>query len=259
MRKLSVALAAVAFVLATSPAVAQEEVPFTVVSEMELAPEDANAFMEQVGIVAEAAAEIGLDGRFAWNLYRWDNTFWFVGSESTLANMEDQEAMVREFMGTSVEAKVMAAFQAVGSMNILSGNTEVLRVDPELSYQPENPQIGDGAGGAFIVEEWVKGDAIEAWNESVADFMGAAREVGLPYPILVAQDIIGDGNMSFVVLFDTLENFYGKNSFERLLADSPAAAGMAESQAAHSKLIARSVSKHMMRLPAMSYQPGDGN
>jgi len=259
MRRLSVALVAIAFVLVTSPTVAQEDVPFTVVSEIGLAPEDANAFAEQVGIVAEAAAEIGLDARFAWNLYRWDNTFWFVGSESTLANMEDPNAMAAQFMGTSVEDKVMAAFAAVGSMNVLSGNTEVLRVNPTLSYQPEAPQIGDGSGGVFIVEEWVKGDSRDAWNESVADFMGVVREVGMPYPILVAEDIIGDGNMSFVVIFDTLENFYGKNSFESLLADSPAAADMAEGQAAHSKLIARSASRHMMRLPAMSYQPDGGN
>ena len=259
MRRLSALLAAVIFVAAASQTAAQENPPFTIVSELELAPAHAEAFVEQVQIVAEAAAEIGLDGRFSWNLYRWDNTFWFVSSESTLANLEDTQAMFRAFQGTSVESEVMAAFQAVGAMDILSSDMEVLRIIPDMSYQPENPAFGDdGPMGAYIVEEWVMGDSREAWNESVADFMGMVREVGLPYPILVAEDIVGDGNMSFVVLFDSLENFYGKNSMERLMADHPGAANMAEGSAAHAKLVSRMESRQIIRLPNASYQ-AEGN
>ena len=259
MRRLPAVLAAAAVLIAAPPILAQEEVPYTVVSEMELAPEDATAFVEQVTIVAKAAAEIGLDPRFNWNLYRWDNTFWFVGNESTLANLEDPEAMFREFGGTSVEADVMAAVAAVGGMNVLSAETEILRVNPDLSYQPDTPPFGeDGPQGVFIAEQWVKGDSREAFYESVSSFTEMLGEMGMPYPVLVAEDIVGDGNVSFVVIFDSIENFYGKNSMANLVTGSDLGARMAAGEAAHSKLISRVASQMMIRLPDASYQ-GGGN
>lgn len=249
--------ALLAFVLmVAAPVAAQEDVPYTVVQQLELAGSDAETFAAQVQVVAEAAAEADIGAEFAWNVYRFDNTFMFVTSTPSLADLEDPEAMMRAFEGTAVAGKVTNAMQAANALNVLSVSTEVVRVDPELSYQPANSAISDGAGGVLIVEEWVKGDQIGAWRESVRDFMGWMTEAGAVYPILVTEDIIGNGGRSFVVLFDNLANFYGENSMEALVAAN-AGPDMAAAQAAHSRTIARSTSQIAMRLPNLSYQPGE--
>lgn len=260
MRRSSRLIASLAVVLTFAffiarPALAQEDVPYTVVQQLELAASDAETFAAQVRIVAEAAAEADIGAEFAWNVYRYDNTFMFVTNTPSLATLEDPEAMARAFEGTSVAGKVTSAMQTANALNVLSASTEIVRVDPELSYQPANSALSGGAGGAMIVEEWVKGDQIGAWRESVQNFMGWMAEAGGVYPILVTQDIVGNGGRSFVVLFDNLENFYGENSME-VLAERAASPDMAAAQAAHARTVARSTSQISMRMPNLSYQPG---
>lgn len=258
MRKLSPLLAVLALLCsAATPSFAQEDVPFTVVQQLELAASDAEAFADQVAIVAEAAAEADIGSEFAWNVYRFDNTFMFVTSTPTLATLEDPEAMARAFEGTSVAGKVMNAMQAAGRLNVLSSSMEVVRVKPELSYQPANSAVAPGsAGGVLLIEEWVKGDQRGAWEESVKNFMAWMTEAGGVYPVLVTEDVIGNGGNTFVVIFDNLANFYGKNSMEALV-ERAATEDMAAAQAAHARTVSRSVSQVTAYLPDLSYQPGE--
>ena len=261
MRRLTPFLGMAAIVVAAAmPVHAQEgPPPFTSVSEIEFAPGDADTFAEQVRIVKEAAEEIGLDARFAWNTYRWDNTFWFVSSNPTLADLEDPNAMAAAFQGTAAEGRVMAAFEAAGGLNALSYDSQVLRINPELSYQPETPAFGEeGPGGVYIVEQWVRGGARADWEASTRELMGILGAINGGYPVLVAEDLIGDGGVSFVVIFDDPATFYGEGSLENALAGTGHEEHWAQVAERHAGTLARSSSQMMMRLPDLSYQP-EGN
>jgi len=257
MRRYYAFLMVVAFAfLGIAPAIAQDAPSYTTVQEMEMAPGDAEVLAAQVKIVAEAAAEANIGPDFAWNVYRWDNTFWFVSSSPSLADLEDPEAMARAFQGTSVEAKVFAAFERVNGLTVLSSNTEVMQVDPEMGYAPANPALEGGSGGAMIIEQWVKADQRAAFNESTKAFMAFLAEVGGPYPVLFAEDIVGDGGVSFIVIFDNLSNFFGKNSMESLVGEN-ATPDLVAGMAAHARTISREESQLMNYLPDLSYQPGN--
>lgn len=260
MRRLTTFLGAAAILAAFAlPATAQEgPPPFTSVSAVELAPADAEVFAEQVRIVKEAAEEIGLDAAFAWNTYRWDNTFWFVSSNPTLADLEDPNAMAAAFQGTAAEGRVMAAFETAGGLTPLSSDTQVLRINPELSYMPEETAFGEeGPAGVYIIEQWVKGSARSDWEASTTELMGILGAIGGGYPVIVAEDLIGDGGMSFVVIFDDLATFYGEGSLENALAGTGHEEHWAEVAERHAGTLSRSSSQMMMRLPNLSYQPGD--
>jgi len=255
-RRLFPISAAVLGLALAAPAVAQQAPPYLVTSRVEFAPEDAEAFARQVAIVRDAAAEIHLDARFAWNVYRWDNTFYFVSQEETLANLEDPEAMGRAFQGTPVQDRVFGAFEKAGALQALSGSSSVWRPRPELGYVPANPAMAQGQqGGAYVIQQWPKGTSEQAFDESAKGLMAMLGEMDGPYPVIVLQNVVGDGGMEFVVLFDDLANFYGANSLEAGLRSSGMGDRWAQAEAAHRKLLSRTESRLLMYVPQLSYQP----
>jgi len=257
MRMWTTAVAATILALGiTAPALGQEDGPeYVQVSQIEFAPADADGFLEMVKTVRDAAVEASLDTRFAWDVYRWDNTVYFVTWHESLVDFEDPEAFVRAFQETGVADRVMAAFERSMAFQPRSGRNEVSRERPDLSYMPASPIVAAGEhGGVLVLRQWPSGDPA-AYEESIKDFMGMLTEMGAPYPVFTSQNMIGTGGFTIAVPFDDLASFYGENSLERGLEESGMTARWMEHQTAHRTLLTDAESFHVMYLPEHSYRP----
>ena len=257
MRKFLALMAAGGIALGLGvPVEAQDGPMYTTVSAIEVAPGHVEDFAAQVRAVAEAAEAAGLGEEFRWDVYAWDNTFYFLNWAESLSVLEDQDRMMREFQGTEQMDEVMAAFEAVGDLDWRGGNTTVARGRPELSYMPANPAMAEGEhGGVYVLEQWPLPSAGPAFEESVKDIMGMLAEMGGPYPVFVSQDVIGDGNYTFAVPFDDLASFYGENSLEAGLQASGMAEAWGAHVAEHQQLLADVESWHVMYRPDLSFRP----
>lgn len=257
MRRWTPALAvAVLAIGSATPVLAQDEGPtYTEVTSLDFAPADIDAFLDAVKTVRDAAVEVGLDASFAWDMYRWDNTLFFLTWHDSMVDFEDPEAFARAFQGTPAESRVMAAFQATTGLHINEGMNEVSLARPDLSYMPAEPAVERGQqGGVYVMRQWPNGDA-EAYGESIKDFMGMLTEMGAPYPVFVSQNVIGRGGFMIAVPFDNLSNFYGANSLEEGLTASGMGARWGEHEREHRQLISDTESRIVMYLPDHSYRP----
>lgn len=259
MRTRFSAPAAILLVLAlAAPAHGQDAPAYSEVSQVELAPADASAFLEAVKTVRDAATEVNLDARFAWDAYRWDNTIYFVTWHESLANLEDPEAFVRAFQGTEVADRVMAAFQSTGPLDVEGGMSEVNRARPDLGYVPESPAVQHGQHeGVLVIRQWPAGGDPAPYEESVKGFMSMLSEMDAPYPVFVSQNMVGRGGFVIAVPFESMSSFYGENSLPRGLAEAGMGDRWSEHEAAHRKLISNAESFHVWYLPEHSYRPDD--
>jgi len=257
MRKWTPAFAAAVLALGiAAPALGQEDGPqYMEVSALRFTPADAEGFLEIVKTVRDAAVEAELDPRFAWDAYRRDNIVYFVTWHESLVDFEDPEAFVRAFQGTSVEDRVMAAFERSTAFHVRQGSSEISRARPDLSYMPETPAMAEGEhGGVFVLRQWPMGD-MAAYEESIKDFMGMLTEMSGPYPVLLSQNLIGRGGYVIAVPFDDLGSFYGPSSLTAGLEASGMTARWREHEAAHRQLVSDVESFHVMYLPEHSYRP----
>lgn len=236
--------------------VAQDE-PYTSVQRLDLAPEDAEAFLARVKVVADAAREIDLDPKYRWGLYRWDNEILFATWHESLAELEGGEGMIEEFRAAGIEGRVMEAMEATQSYTMNSVENSVVRARPDLGFTPDNPVVTPGEhGGLYAMEMWPKNGHVPAFEESLKGIMALLEEAGGVYPVLVNQDFIGDGGYTVLVVFDNLGNFFGPNALEARLASNPSlAARFQEATAAHGKHLMRSETRIVNYLPMHSYAP----
>lgn len=258
MRRWNAAVAVIALSFGVAaPSLAQEAPPFSEVSRLELAPADVDPFLEAVKTVRDAAMEASLDARFAWDVYRWDNTIYFVTWHESLVNFEDPEAFVRAFQGTAVADRVMAAFESTMDLHVREGINEVFRGRPDMSYVPASPAVAEGEhAGVLVIRQWPAGGDPAVYEESAKGFMGMLTEMGGPYPVFVSQNLIGRGGYVIAVPFDAMSSLYGENSLEEGLAASGMGARWGDHATAHQELLADVESFHVMYLPEHSYRPG---
>ncbi len=257
MRKLLSLAALSALLLAfATPVIAQEGSMFVQVSSVELAPADADMFLEQVKVVRDAAIETNLDPKYRWDVYRWDNTLYFVSWHETLANLDDPQAFMQEFQGTSAADRVMAAFNKANALHSVSSSSSISMSRPDLSYMPAASAVQPGQhGGIYVIEQWPKGDQYQAFEASVKKIMGMLGEMGGVYPVFTSMDVVGDGGVTFAIPFDNMSNFYGANSLERRLEATGKSAAWGELTRAHQKMLNRTHSQFGMYLPEHSYRP----
>ncbi len=263
---LALAFAIPAWAQETSMQAYAEAAPrFIEVNQLDIAPADADAFLALVKQVRDASVAVGLDPKFRWDTYRWDNTIYFVSWHESMADFDDPSAFAQAFAGTAQEAAVQQAMTQSQGMDIVS-RTEVAMYQWDWSYMPENPAIQLGQhGGIYIIDNWIAPGKQEAWAENTKGVMAMLGEMGGPYPVIATQTIMGDMRVSFVVPFDNMSNFYGANSLQQRLADT----GMQEPWGAHmekrSPLLSKTKSQFAWYLPEHSYRPdlamasGDGN
>lgn len=263
---LALAFAVPAWAQETSMQAYAESAPrFIEVNQLDIAPADAEAFLALVKQVKDASVAAGLDPKFRWDTYRWDNTIYFVSWHESMAEFDDPGAFARAFEGTEQQADVQQAMAQSQGMDITS-TIEVAMYQWDWSYMPENPAMQVGQhGGIYVIDNWIVPGEQEAWAENTKGVMAMLAQMDGPYPVIATQTMMGDNRVSFVVPFDNLSNFYGANSLQQGLADS----GMAEEWGAHmekrSKLLAKTKSQFAWYLPEHSYRPdlamasGDGN
>ncbi len=263
---LALAFALPAWAQETSMQAYAEAAPrFIEVNQLDIAPADADAFLALVKQVKDAAVAVGLDPKFRWDTYRWDNTIYFVSWHESMGDFDNPEAFAQAFAGTAQEATVQQAMTKSQSMNIV-GKTEVAMYQWDWSYLPENPAFQPGQhGGIYVIDNWIAPGKLEAWAENTKGVMEMLAQMDGPYPVIATQTMMGDGRVSFVIPFDNMSNFYGANSLQEGLA----ASGMQEQWGAHmqkrSPLLSKTKSQFAWYLPEHSYRPdlamasGDGN
>ena len=161
-------------------------------------------------------------------------------------------------MITQADSAAAAAIREVRSgSRVLSANTEIFQMVPDLSYQPAEGmppadmtgmvtmefRVAPGQRGAF-------GEAIRAMNKVMAD-------VKYPYARNMAWFRMGENRMSMTTFIDSRENFYGKNSFNRLAAGNTAAQeAMSAAYQALLKTITSMQQRHANYASGLSYPPG---
>lgn len=159
---------------------------------------------------------------------------------------------------TRADSAAAAAIREVRSgTRVLSAKTEIFQMVPDLSYEPAQPMAPAEMTGMVTVEYWIApgqrgafGEAIRAMNKVMAD-------VKYPYARNMAWFRMGENRMAMTTFIDSRENYYGKNSFNRLAAGNTAAMeAMSAARQALLKTITDMEQRHANFMPSLSYPPG---
>lgn len=256
------ALAAVVPLLAggPAPALAQQEgvrTEYVFVQKFQVAPGDAATFLEAARMAVQAAGQADLARQYGWALYRDGFDFYLVEWPGSMAYFDDPQQWMRQFEGTPGHGTLMAALAMFEEVD-MSSTSWVEATEPEWSYMPENPAVGPGDyRGVYVVQDWVRFGHQQAFAENTKAIMGLLGEVGYPYPVFGHRGVIADGGqVTFVVVHDGLDRFYGQNSLERLLAAAGKAEEWGRLMEARSPMLRKVASFTAAYLPEHSYEPG---
>jgi hypothetical protein len=119
-------------------------------------------------------------------------------------------------------AGIAAAFQGG---RVVKMTTEILQHALDLSYQPATPLPADQFGGMVILDVDVAPGQGEAFNEAIRGLNKAMADLKYPYARNLYRVRMGEGRTQIYTFIDNRENYYGKNSVQRLMEANPAAAG----------------------------------
>lgn len=260
LRRLA-AFAAVAPLLGggPAPALAQEaggQTEYVFVQKFQVAPGHAAKFLEAAQMVVRAAEQADLAARYGWALYRDSFDFYLVEWPESMAYFDDPEQWMRQFEGTPGHETLMGAFGMFEEVDV-SSTSWVEATVPEWSYMPEDPAVGPrDYQGVYVVQDWVKFGHQQAFAENTRAIIGLLGEIGYPYPVFGHRGVIGEGGqVTFVIVHDGLDRFYGENSVERLLAAAGKQEEWGRLMEARSPMLLKAASFTAAYLPEHSYEP----
>ncbi|MGH7540473.1 MAG: hypothetical protein ACRELC_05700 [Gemmatimonadota bacterium] len=233
----------------------QEAAPsYIVVTALEVAPPDAEAFADLVRDVRTAAEAADLPAEFRWDMYRKDDVFYLVSWRPDMASFDDPEAFMRAFQGTPQASRVQAAMERAQGLRV-TARSSVSRSVPEWSYMPASAVLAEGEhGGVFVISNWTAGSE-EAYDASTKAIMAMLGEIGYPYPVFVSRVILGEETVDFAIPFDTPGNFYGQHSVFALLEQAGRTADWESLMGERRSLLARTETLMVFYAPELSYRP----
>lgn len=258
MRRVIALAGAIAVSSVTIPAgvVAQEGGDLAQVITWEVAPGDAAAFVEGIEGIVAAAKKIQLSPDYAWTFWQDDlYQYKLVFPIAAMSYFDDPQQWMAQFMGTDAEADLMAAFETLNGVDSRVLSDAVYEEVADWSRMMDG--MGEQMPGLVHLDEfWLKGGVEEEFGDLVKEVFALYDEIGVPYPTIGHRPRIGgNGQIIFVTVVDSRENYYGANSAMTLLQE----AGKVE---AWSALISRfngliTAGKHYDSdfLPSMSYIP----
>ncbi len=256
MRRLIALTGAVAVSCVTIPAgvAAQEGGDLAQVITWEVDPADATGFVEGIEAIVAAAKKIGLSSDYGWTFWQDDlYQYKLVFPIAAMSYFDDPEQWMAQFMGTDAEADLMAAFETLNSVESRVLGDAVFEEVADWSRMLED--MGEEMPGLVHIDEfWLKGGVEEEFGTLVKQVFALYEEVGVPYPTIGHRPRIGStGQIVFVTLVDSRENYYGVNNAMGLLQAAGKVDEWSALVAQFNELITAGKHYDSDFLPSMSY------
>lgn len=239
-------MALAALFIAAAPAASQEDGQLLLVEYFDVAPEDFTAFEDAAQAFVEAARAADLPPGQGWWIWQDGFVFAVVQPIPSMALLDDPMWFADRFSGTAGEARLNTAFERLMAVDFTM-TTEVLRMDPSLSFTPEGAA---DARFAHIAEEWVRPSRGEDYHQLLQSMMPMLETMGYPFQLQTYTTVVGPSRYVFVALFDDPGAYY---SMEAQMMASPEAAQMIEQWA---PLIQKFEESRMRYRPELSWEGG---
>jgi hypothetical protein len=220
MRRVIALAGAIAVSSVTTPAgvAAQEGGDLAQVITWEVDPGDASAFVEGIEGIVAAAKKIGLSSDYGWTFWQDDlYQYKLVFPIAAMSYFDDPQQWMAQFMGTEAEADLMAAFEKLNGVDSRVLSDAVF--EEVLDWSRMMDDMGEQMPGLVHIDEfWLKGGVEEEFGGLVTELYTLYDEIGVPYSTIGHRPRIGStGQIVFVTLVDSRENYYGANSAMGLL------------------------------------------
>jgi hypothetical protein len=206
----------------TLGASAQEEEapkPTAQVMTFELQPATMMDWRAAVARMATAAKKHGLSAaENGWWMYNEGNRtviIWPVPQNELFHNNSIFEKLAEA--DSSEAAAIGKMFEAAPGRQL---STEIVEMQPEMSYSPANP-IEGSPGGVEVIDVVVADGQDDAFNTGAKEYVAILEAIGSPYVMNLYRVRHGMTRVQFVTFFDTIGNYYGANSFDALVAKTP--------------------------------------
>jgi hypothetical protein len=220
-RALLGALAGIAIFTSTARAQdAEAPKPVAQVMTFELQPGTMMDWRAAVTRMATAATKHGLSAEEnGWWMYHEGNRtmiIWPVPQNELFHNNSIFEKLAEK---DSVEAAAIGAmFESAPGVQL---STEIVEMQPDLSYSPATPIAGP-PGGAEVIDVVVAPGQTEAFDTGVKEYVAILEAIGSPYVMNTYRVRHGATRVQFVTFFDKIGNYFGANNFDALVAKKPA-------------------------------------
>lgn len=219
MSRVMALAAALAMASAAVPTgvIAQEGGDLAQVITWEVDPGDAAAFVEGIEGIVAAAKKIGLSSDYGWTFWQ-DDLFQYklVFPVASMSYFDDPQQWMAQFTGTEAEADLMAAFETLNGVESRVLGDAVFEEVSDWSRMLE--ETGEMPGLLHIDEFWLKGGVEEEFGALVSELYALYDEIGVPYSTIGHRPRLGStGQVVFVTLVDSRENYYGANNAMGLL------------------------------------------
>ena len=224
------------------------------VSVFRVLPADAARFEMGVEEMVALAEEINLDPGYGW-IY-WNDLFDYtlVYPFENMAYWDDPDQWVRQFMGTSVEAKANELFAKFSTMSVEVTANEIVETVPSWSHLLEASASSEQWAFIEVSDIWIKSGKESEWDALAQEFAALLAEIEYPYPTLGYRVFFGGaGRMIYVTLYDSREAFYGANSLERLIEAKGQTAAWAGIMEKYLAMAVRQESRQGIAKPKMGY------
>jgi len=217
------ALAGAALSLSVASAQDAPPPPVFQITTLELEPGTMSAFRDGLRKQAAAAKAANLSAReVGWWAMNDNNRTMIVRPHSRDELFSNPQVMQKiRAADSAAAADVSAAFQGG---RVTGMTTEIIQLAPNLSYQPATPLPDDQFGGVVIQTFDVAPGQGQAFNQAVQAINKAMADLKYPYARNLYRVRMGTARTQIYTFIDTRENYYGKNSVQRLMEANPTAA-----------------------------------
>jgi hypothetical protein len=200
--------------------------PIFQVTELEHSPATMVAWRGALAQQAAAAKAAGASSEeMGWWTYISDNHTVMVRPASRDAmfpgNRFALRAAIRE-ANPAADSAIRAAFMGTETRTV---STEIIQLDQNRSYTPAGDPIVPG--GADVWDLTIAPGQNAAFNTAVEGMMGILRDLDFPYALNIYRVRYGQNRVQMVTFWDTRENRWGINSFDKLFAAHPDVAARA--------------------------------
>jgi hypothetical protein len=225
------------------------------VTFLKVNPPDVGTFVQAVGKIVEAAKLANLGAEFGWNMWSTGPfDFAFTSTVGSMAEFDDPGAWMRQYAGTEGEAALQEAFGMFSGIQYRETVNRVEEYVPAWSRSTEwDPSE---MGGAHVAEVWLRPGSQQAFDEAVKEYLAFMDEMGSVWGH--RPRVGGSGQHTFVTPFDSQENFYGVNSFERIVKVQGAGERMQELMGNLATHLLDARVYDVEPLPALSYMGPEG-
>lgn len=197
--------------------------PVFQVTTLELEPSGMIAWRDGLRKQAAAAKALNLPAaEVGWWAMNDNNRTMIVRPHSRDELFSNPQVMQKiRAADSAAAAGIAAAFQGG---RVVKMTTEILQSAPNLSYQPATPLPNDQFGGVVIQSFDVAPGQGQAFSQAIQALNKAWADLKYPYARNLYRVRMGEGRTQIYTFIDNRENYYGKNSVQRLMDANPAAA-----------------------------------